>query len=187
MARFIGQSPGWAHENIGDRIPHSDKVDRKDPARADILILLHRMELAGVEIDDRAVEIAIKLTRFRLEQAAPPPPEPVVTPETDPVGRKRWVYYVRCGHLIKIGTTINLASRFISIRPNEVLALEPGGQELETARHREFRALRASGEYFHPGPALQEHILALRAEHGPPNWAGSLVPDGRNYFPAGKD
>jgi hypothetical protein len=171
--------------NVGDRIPHSDKVAPGDPARSYILIALRRMELSGVEIDDKAVEIATKLGRRSYEEG-----------QEEREGRDEqlrarvlavrdgWkVYYVRCGNLIKIGYTANLAQRFTTIRPNEVLALEPGGQEVETQRHRQFAQLRASGEYFHPGPALQTHIAGVRNAYGPPVWTSSLVPDGRNWFP----
>jgi hypothetical protein len=170
--------------NRGDRIPHSDKVDLDDPARAHILITLHRMDLAGIEIDARAVEIATKLGQWHHKTAEEErAPEPELKDGHDAIGRRRWVYYVRCGHLIKIGTTADLASRFSAIRPNEVLALEHGGQEVETRRHRHFAALRSSGEYFHPGPALQQHINELRQELGPPTWEGSVVPDGQDWFP----
>jgi hypothetical protein len=98
--------------------------------------------------------------------------------------RECWVYYIRVGHLIKIGLTTNLASRFSSLRPNEVLAIEPGGSELETAMHKQFASLRAGGEYFHPGPDLQQHIKDLRDRVGPPQWRASIVPDGQNWFPA---
>lgn len=183
MPRYLAQKPPWVRSNKGDRIPHSDKVDYEDPDRAGILINLHRMELAGVEIDDRAVEIARALTRrHREEHEATRPPEPTITPDTDASGQPRWVYYVRCGYLIKIGTSANLATRFQAVRPNEILALEPGGQSLETTRHRQFRTLLAGGEYFHPGPALQAHILELRERLGPPNWHGSVLKDGHDYF-----
>lgn len=176
--------------NIGDRIPHSDKVDPDDPARTDILITLHRMELAGVTIDERAVEIATQLSRWHMERAlADEPVEEGDVPrwkksptETD-TRRPSWVYYVRCGHLVKIGTTLNLETRLMSIRPNEVLALEPGGLILEGERHREFAHLRASGEYFHPGPDLQRCILDVRESYGAPDWKGSRVPDGQDWFP----
>ncbi|GAB2718229.1 GIY-YIG nuclease family protein [Streptomyces bullii] len=171
--------------NVGDRIPHSDKVANDDPARSYILITLRRMELSGVEIDDKAVEIATKLGRRKYEEGQE---EREGRDEHLRAGvlavRDGWkVYYVRCGNLIKIGYTANLAQRFTTIRPNEVLALEPGGQEVETRRHRQFAQLRASGEYFHPGPALQSHIVGLRSTHGSPVWTSSLVPDGRNWFP----
>lgn len=173
-------------DNRGDRLPHSDKVDREDPARVDILITINRMELAGVTIDDRAVEIAAQLARWHHQQAMNR--EKSADAGEVPNWRQRqaerpsWVYYVRCGHLIKIGTSTNLASRFSAIRPNEVLALEPGGQIIETERHREFVALRASGEYFHPGVELQRYILSLRESLGAPTWTSSIVPDGQNFF-----
>jgi hypothetical protein len=142
------------------------------------------MELAGLEIDDRAVEIAHALCRQRREEVATvEQAKPPLAPGFDASGRKSWVYYVRCGYLIKIGTTCNLGGRFQSVRPNEVLALEHGTHVLETSRHREFKTLNAGGDYFHPGPALQAHIRELRDRLGPPNWAGSVLIDGHDFFP----
>ncbi|MER7517795.1 hypothetical protein [Streptomyces sp. NPDC126499] len=189
MGRIVVQPPPWSKQNKGDRIPHSDKVDPEDPARSHILLTIHYMEQAGVEIDDRAIEIATKLGRWRSERALE---EADVAPGDVPrwkrsgkeidIDRPSWVYYVRCGHLVKIGTTVDLATRFMAIRPNEVLALEPGSLILEGERHREFSHLRASGEYFHPGADLQKHIETLRRDYGPPQWDGSIVPDGQNWF-----
>lgn len=187
MPRYVAQKPPGSQRNQGDRVPHSDKVDRDDPARSHILITIHRMELAGVDIDSRAVEIATQLGRWHYEaalQEGGESREVVLRRRVDEVDQRRRVYYVRCGHLIKIGTTMDLGERFRQIRPNEVLALELGGQDLETRRHREFAQLRASGEYFHPGAALQHHVLAIRQLHGAPAWTGSLVPDGHDFFPA---
>lgn len=188
MAKPFRHSPRWAKKNTGDRIPHSDKVDRDDPARAGILITLHRMELAGIEIDDRAVEIAAKLTHWRQAEALAL--EPVQDGDVPRWKKTRsetrgpdWIYYVRCGYLIKIGTTTDLAQRFTTIRPNEVLALEPGGHQLETERHRQFKALRAGGEYFHPGLALQVCIQDLRDRLGPPSYLGTVLKDGHDFFP----
>lgn len=189
MGRIVVQPPPWSKQNKGDRIPHSDKVDRDDPARSHILILLHRMEQAGVELDERAIEIATKLGRWQVSDAleeAPVAPGDVPRwqrrgRESD-IDRPSWVYYVRCGHLVKIGTTIDLALRFTAIRPNEILALEPGSLILEGERHREFAHLRASGEYFHPGADLQIHIAQLRRDYGAPKWEGSLVPDGQDWL-----
>ena len=163
------------------------RVASDDPARTYILINLGRMEVAGVELDDRAVEIAIQLGRHAYEEAQT---QPVRTDEglrahALAVQAASKVYYVRCGHLIKIGTTTDLGRRFKSIRPNELLAAEPGGQELETRRHQQFATLRASGEYFHPGPALQQHIVGLREAQGAPARASSIVPDGQDWFPTG--
>jgi hypothetical protein len=175
----------------GDRIPHSGKVDPADPARAMILINLHQMELAGVEIDERAVDIATKLGRWRHEENLKADPVesgdvPASKKKPREAGdRQTWVYYIRIGHLIKIGTSMALETRFCVLRPNEVLALEPGGEILEQRRHEEFASMRASGEYFHPGPTLQRHILALRQNHGAPDWTASIVPDGQDWFTAG--
>jgi hypothetical protein len=148
------------------------------------LINLHRMENAGVEIDERAVEIATHLGRHAYGEAQS---QPVRTDESLraralAVRAASTVYYVRCGHLIKIGTTTDLGRRFKAVRPNELLAVEPGGQEVETQRHRQFAGLRASGEYFHPGRALQEHIIQLRTSCGIPPRTGSVVPDGQDFF-----
>lgn len=173
--------------NAGDRIPHADKVDRDDPDRADTLIALHRFELAGIEIDDRAVEIATQLTRWHAgnaaEQAEARRQETLIR-QQEAEARECWVYYVRCGRLIKIGVTTNLANRFSAIRPNEVIAIEPGGLEREAAMHERFTDLRAGGEYFHPGAVLQKHVTELRNELGPPKWTASTVPDGDDWFPA---
>lgn len=132
--------------NSGRRIPHADKVDRDDPNRTDILITLRRFELAGIEIDERAVDIAGKLTRWHLansEEQSRKHQEEMAARVAAAQVRECWVYYVRCGRLIKIGMTTNLANRFSSIRPNEVLAIEPGGLELEAEMHKQFAELRA--------------------------------------------
>jgi hypothetical protein len=173
--------------NVGDRIPHADKVDRSDPHRADILITLHRFELAGIEVDDRAVEIATKLTRWYAANADEQDEirrQDMERRQAEQAARECWVYYIRVGRLIKIGMTTNLAGRFSSLRPNEVLAIEPGGSEREVAMHQQFAELRAGGEYFHPGAALQQHVTELRQELGSPAWIASIVPDGQDWFPA---
>jgi len=173
----------------GDRIPHSDKVAVDDPARSGILILLHEMESAGVEIDAQAVAIATKMGHWRLAkvlQRCPVPSGDVPVHQKSPKeagDRQTWIYYVRIGNLIKIGTSMALATRFRAIRPNEVLALVPGGEQRENELHWEFAHLRVNGEYFHPGAALQKHVLALREEYGVPRWTQSLVPDGLDFFP----
>ncbi|MFF9240089.1 GIY-YIG nuclease family protein [Streptomyces sp. NPDC014801] len=173
--------------NAGRRLPHADKVPPDDPNRTDILITIHRFELAGIEIDERAVEIATAFTRWyhaNAEERERVHAAEMAARQAAAAERECWVYYVRCGRLIKIGMTTNLANRFGSIRPNEVLAIEPGGAELERALHKQFAALRAGGEYFHPGAALQKHVREVRAVLGPPNWTRSIVPDGDDWFPA---
>lgn len=176
--------------NSGIRVPHADKIPAEDPDRAGILIELHRFELAGVEIDDRAVEIATKLTRWRAATAQERREEVQrerEQREAEAAGRDCWVYYVRCGSLVKIGMTTNLDNRFAALHPNEILAIEPGGAIREAEMHARFAAMQAGGEYFHPGAALQEHIIDLRDHHGTPAACNAVVPDGLNYFPVSSD
>lgn len=52
------------------------------------------------------------------------------------------VYYIRRDGLIKIGWTGNLKSRMRKLRPDELLAVEPGCLHLETGRHHQFGAHR---------------------------------------------
>ncbi len=84
------------------------------------------------------------------------------------------VYYVqiRPGE-VKIGTSINLADRMSSLRAHDVedlLAAEPGGQELEKMRHHQFNHLRlhCQREDFRQGDDLASHIAMVREHFGPP-------------------
>jgi len=72
------------------------------------------------------------------------------------------VYYVRIGNRVKIGWSTNLPSRLAAINPEEVMVIEPGGRELEKARHGQFRALRTHGEWFKLEEPLTGHIEELR-------------------------
>jgi hypothetical protein len=76
-----------------------------------------------------------------------------------------YVYYVRIGDVIKIGTTGAFKQRMNTLMPDEILAVEPGGLQLERLRHREFAHLRVRGERFSPGDDLMAHIASVRAEH----------------------
>lgn len=92
------------------------------------------------------------------------------------------VYYVRLDdERIKIGYTGQLRSRLAALRahPSALLAAEPGGREVEKARHEQFGAERITRklEEFHPSPRLLEWIASVRSEHGIPAWAN--VPDTR--------
>jgi len=83
------------------------------------------------------------------------------------------VYYIRRGDHIKIGRTVDFRSRMGKLRPDEVLAVEPGGHEVETARHRQFREHHIAGhpegiEWFHRGDDLLAHIAELAATRDVP-------------------
>lgn len=92
------------------------------------------------------------------------------------------VYYVRLSDdRIKIGYTGKLKARMADLRvhPSDLLALEPGGRDVEKARHIQFAADRIAKklEEFRPSAQLCEWIGGLRAEHDLPAWA--KVPDTR--------
>lgn len=72
------------------------------------------------------------------------------------------VYYIRFGDRVKIGYSSNLAGRLRALPHDEVLATEPGTYALEAARHRQFRELRLTGEWFDHAEPLTSHIETLR-------------------------
>lgn len=74
------------------------------------------------------------------------------------------VYYIRFGDRVKIGTTTNLRNRLGALPYDEILAVEPGGRDLERARHIEFRRSRIKGEWFRLDTRLRQHVDALVAE-----------------------
>lgn len=71
------------------------------------------------------------------------------------------VYYVRRDGLVKIGTTRQLRTRLSAIKPDALLAAEPGGRAVERARHEQFAADRISSEWFRMSDALAAHIGQL--------------------------
>lgn len=83
------------------------------------------------------------------------------------------VYYVQIGDYIKIGFSTRLRRRYATLRADRLLAIEPGGPELERARHRDFAADRIDmrRENFRQSQSLLEHIADLRDCYGLPHWA----------------
>jgi hypothetical protein len=81
------------------------------------------------------------------------------------------VYYIRCAGaagLIKIGTAVDPRKRLSQLQTGSgetltLLAVEPGGLDVERRRHRQFRAYRVRGEWFRAEPALLRHIEAVKA------------------------
>ncbi|MFF9309917.1 hypothetical protein ACF1BS_03310 [Streptomyces sp. NPDC014748] len=142
-------------------------VDTNDPAFACIADALQTMKSAGVELDEAAVAIAVKLGKQKHAKALPTGWQSRRSrPE-----RTSIVYYMRRADLIKIGTTTDPHSRFSDLRPDEILAFEPGGPEEEHLRHRQFLWCRVGkrSEYFRQTPKLLAHIDALVAKHGAPD------------------
>lgn len=71
------------------------------------------------------------------------------------------VYYMRIGNRVKIGYTTNLRNRLNAINPEELVATEQGGPQLEAKRHQQFAQLRVHGEWFRFDGALAEHVKTL--------------------------
>lgn len=99
------------------------------------------------------------------------------------------VYYARRGDLIKIGTSTNVRKRLADIGVDELLAVEPGSFDLETARHDQFAAHQLSRkrgkgngggkgptDWFRPGDDLMAHIEALAAVHPRPAMRSRRAP-----------
>lgn len=171
----MGQGNAFTPQSIKDQragvrrstAPLLAMVDTDDPAFKQIASALESMKAAGVELDEAAIAIAVKLGRQKHLESRPGSwRRRHNAPE-----RQSIVYYIRRADLIKIGTTISPFQRFSSLRPDEILAFEPGGPERESLRHREFAGCRVAkrGEYFRQAPSLLGHIEAMRKEHGDPD------------------
>lgn len=76
------------------------------------------------------------------------------------------VYYLIHGNRIKIGTSRTWRTR-VRIHPHDrVLAIEPGGMQVERQRHQQFAALRVGmSEWFNEGDQLWDHILDVNDAH----------------------
>lgn len=85
--------------------------------------------------------------------------------EPQTVEKTSVVYYLAVGpNTVKIGTTTDLAARMRSLRTDMqyVLAVEPGGRDVERERHEQFAASRIGRrEDFRVTDALQQHINQL--------------------------
>jgi hypothetical protein len=169
-------------------------LDRMNPdgeAFARVAAVLAEMASAGVEVDEGAVMIAVKLAEHRQvrDGEAMATTRDLAQPQRlwgEQNGRESIVYYIRRGDLIKIGTTTNPKKRFESLVPDEILAWEPGGTIEEALRHRQFRRLKqGAGEYFRVEPDLAAHCKNLRRLHGDPDpaWVTTATV-GRSAFRA---
>ncbi len=78
------------------------------------------------------------------------------------------VYYAGISNLIKIGFSGYLKSRLHNLRPDVLLAIEPGGREVEQRRHEQFGHRRVHGEWFTPGADLLDHIEHLMQRYETP-------------------
>lgn len=90
--------------------------------------------------------------------------------QTADQAKQHVVYYLQIGPHLKIGYTGNLKQRLRDYPiTRRLLAYEPGGEQLEAERHREFgEYLDVGNEWFKPGPKLIDHVNRLRATAGAP-------------------
>lgn len=165
---------------LGDDEPKPEEhpaflaVDVDDPALPQIIGVIRIMRVAGLDTQDPAL-IAHAVEAGRARHANPPPPPQPQRAPTIPAGyfpqpppgfkpspsRNQCVYYMRIGDRCKIGYTSNLLARVKALNPEELMAAEPGTEELETRRHREFHALRTHGEWFRLEEPLVGHVARL--------------------------
>lgn len=144
---------GW-----GERL--ATLLDPDDFWFARVYVEAHRVERYGVEItDDILRSILVKLhedTSEWLEGIAEQ------QREREPVLAAQVVYYMRISDRVKIGYTSDLKRRTMEITPEEVVATEPGGYDIEQRRHLQFARFRTRGEWFRYEGDLKEHIAQLR-------------------------
>lgn len=142
---------------IGSRHPIAQQIREEfpldTPGVAHGLTRLQVMQAKGEEITTEIARACIqtyvdyhsRLIREEQEKAA-----------------RSVVYYMRLGPLVKIGWTTNLEGRREAINPQEVMATEPGGRDVERKRHQEFAALRVHGEWFTLESPLMEWVASLK-------------------------
>lgn len=95
------------------------------------------------------------------------------------------VYYIRFRDTIKIGTTVDLKTRMTAHPYEEVVALEPGAEALERARHLQFDKHRILGEWFLAHDELEEHMKEIQdrnAEWVERQYGMARLPWDRSYF-----
>ena len=78
-----------------------------------------------------------------------------------PEERMGLVYFVTFSDRIKIGFTTDLTGRMRTVPHDEILAVIPGTVSDEQALHKQFDAIRITGEWFADDPRLTDFIKTL--------------------------
>lgn len=73
------------------------------------------------------------------------------------------VYFFRQGERIKIGFSTNVKQRIKDFGAGQLLGTMPGTMHTERQMHERFAHLRDAGEWFRPGPDLEQFCHALAA------------------------
>lgn len=141
----------------------------RHPCTADIMNMLMAGSDLGVDTDDpavlrRAIDITDRRYRERLDRSTG------VRAYKELLAARRAekrhppvIYYMRMSDLVKIGTTVTIGSRFTSLGPQAVMAIEPGSANVEYDRHKQFAHLHDHGEWFRLEEDLGRHIVDVRA------------------------
>lgn len=135
-------------------------IDPDDDWFTSVYLEAHRVEQYGVEITDDI----LRNIMVRLHDEAQAALSALLSKEKERDIEPAVVYYMRISDRVKIGFTTDLKRRTGEITPEEVLATEPGGYELEQRRHLEFSRYRTRGEWFRYEGDLKEHIERLRSQ-----------------------
>jgi hypothetical protein len=145
-------------------------IPEDDPGYDHIARFIYREARDGTDFDDpaerqRIIESARLAAAFERARAAEE-----LTRES-----KCWVYYLRVGRYVKIGTAIDVRARLGAYPPDaQLLAVEQGYLRKEAERLAEFAEyLSARREWFTPGPRLMAHIAAI---HNPGQLARCVAP-----------
>lgn len=169
------------HEGLRPSLSQlADMVDPTDPAFLHIAAVLREMREVGQELNPDTVRQGIESGRQRYAAANAAPAITRKPPRVDGA----IVYYGRRGTVVKIGTTTQPRIRFRDLLPDEIMAFEHGGRELEAQRHREFADWRLGGsEYFEISEALAEHMRLVRGAYGDPHPSWPTLPTVSRHFP----
>lgn len=150
-----GTTPDYSPEAVAT-ISRLVGMSVDDPALQTVITTLFRARRQGKNLDDdktRRELVAEGKRKYRASIEA-----------RDAAERDNWIYYLRVGDLVKVGTAQDVRVRVLSYPPNaEVLAVEPGSYRREAELHQHFAEyLSARNEWFEMGPRLADHIDSIR-------------------------
>lgn len=147
----------------------SNEIDQGDPDRTAIIWKYGELIHLGWDADDPTLvgkaRFLIEYERKRIKADSGRR-----TIYANPPTAADLVYYIQIRDTIKIGfTRQDPERRCRALAGDRVLAVEPGGMDLEAERHRQFAVYRAdipgTRERFHPSDQLMDHIIAVREKH----------------------
>lgn len=152
-----------------------ERLGSGNPLFGPVCMELLTLQAYGIELTVGIVDKAIDKVAAR--HAPRVPQQETATPSAKlPMQRKptarfgqvpvdgEVVYYMRIGNRVKMGTSTNLRKRLAVINPEELLAYEAGGCDVERHRHVQFKHLRTHGEWFRYEGSLMDHVAILKKE-----------------------